>query len=163
MFNLIVNCKGQLKIKTVCRQKQFSWMNITKYFAKCFRLNSLQNIKAMLMHKMQNKIQYLASSAGISPEESGGGKKFGEMPAINRHKYLHCAYRLVQANFDKLKLRGSRKGLRQGVNNFLSWTPYIISVSICICYIMSNKYYSHYQYNYTLSKVFHFSWSKYII
>jgi hypothetical protein len=27
-----------------------------------------------------------ASSAGISPEESGGGKKFGEMPAINRHK-----------------------------------------------------------------------------
>ena len=51
-------------------------------------------------------------------EESGGEKKFGEMPAINRHKISHCAYRLGHANFDKLKLRGSRKGLRQGVKKF---------------------------------------------
>jgi hypothetical protein len=67
----------------------------------------------------------LASSAGISPVESGGGKKFGEMPAINRHKNLHCAYRLARANFDKLKLRGSRKGLRQGVKKFLFSTRWL--------------------------------------
>ena len=66
-----------------------------------------------------------ASSAGISPEESGGGKKFGEMPAINRHKNLHCANRLAHANFDKLKLRGSRKGLLQGVKKFLFSTRWL--------------------------------------
>ena len=59
-------------------------------------------------------------------EESGGGKKFGEMPAINRHKNLHCAYRLAHANFDKRKLRGSRKGLQQGVEKFLFSTRWLI-------------------------------------
>jgi hypothetical protein len=54
-----------------------------------------------------NAYTNIASSAGISPDQSGGGKKFGEMPAINRHKNLHCAYRLAHANFDKRKLRGS--------------------------------------------------------
>ena len=67
----------------------------------------------------------VASSAGISPDESGGGKKFGEMPAINRHKNLHCAYRLAHANFDKRKLRGSRKGLQQGVEKFLFSTRWL--------------------------------------
>jgi hypothetical protein len=57
--------------------------------------------------------------------ESGGGKKFGEMPAINRHKNLHCAYRLAHANFDKRKLRGSRKGLQQGVDKFLFSTQWL--------------------------------------
>jgi hypothetical protein len=44
------------------------------------------NTKNIIFIRMQ-----LASSAGISPEESGGGKKFVEVPAINRHKNLHCA------------------------------------------------------------------------
>ena len=70
----------------------------------------------------------VASSAGISPDESGGGKKFGEMPAINRHKNLHCAYRLAHANFDKRKLRGSRKGLQQGVEKFLFSTRWLIKL-----------------------------------
>ena len=61
-------------------------------------------------------------------EESGGGKKFGEMPAINRHKNLHCAYRLAHANFDKRKLRGSRKGLQQGVEKFLFSTRWLIKL-----------------------------------
>jgi hypothetical protein len=67
----------------------------------------------------------LASSAGISPDESGGGKKFGEMPAINRHKNLHCAYRLAHANFDKRK---RRKGLQQGVEKFLFSTRWLIKL-----------------------------------
>jgi hypothetical protein len=47
----------------------------------------------LLNHRLLIMIQtlILASSAGISPEESGGWKKFGEMPAINQHKNVHCA------------------------------------------------------------------------
>ena len=65
--------------------------------------------------------------------ESGGGKKFGEMPAINRHKNLHCAYRLAHANFDKRKLRGSRKGLQQGVEKFLFSTRWLIKTETNNC------------------------------
>jgi hypothetical protein len=60
----------------------------------------------------------IASSAGISHKESGGGKKFGEMPAINRHKNLHCAYQLAHSNFDKLQLRGVGRAYGKGWRNF---------------------------------------------
>jgi hypothetical protein len=80
----------------------------------------------------------LASSAGISPDESGGGKKFGEMPAINRHKNLHCVYRLAHANFDKHKLRGSRKGLQQGVEKFLFSTRWLIKLRRITVKLMNN-------------------------
>ena len=78
-----------------------------------------------ILYMFVTGMSHLASSAGISPDESGGGKKFGEMPAINRHKNLHCAYRLAHANFDKRKLRGSRKGLQQGVEKFLFSTRWL--------------------------------------
>jgi hypothetical protein len=50
------------------------------------------------------------------------------MPAINRHKNLHCAYRLAHANFDKRKLRGSSKGLQQGVEKCLFSTRWFIKL-----------------------------------
>ena len=60
--------------------------------------------------------EFMFPSAGISPEESGGRKKFCMMPTINRHKNVHCAYRLAHEHFDRL--RGSRKSLRQRVKFF---------------------------------------------
>ena len=84
----------------------------------------------MLMSRMKGKfwnqmLMMLSLLRRHLTEESGGEKKFGEMPAINRHKNLHCAYRLAHANFDKLKLRGGRKGLRQGVKTFLFSTRWL--------------------------------------